>query len=124
MERAKNMPDITHWPDANTDSLGEEFLLRLDENLQKMALRRMAGERREPILNAVALVHEAWIQVEPIASDCWRDRKQFFASTADAIRRILMESARRRLAAKRSCGGFPSRWTTTILPAPSRTSKF
>ena len=66
--------------------------------------RAWLGERPDHTLNATALVHEAWLRLEKSAPDEWRDRKQFFAAVSEAMRRILVEAARRRLAAKRGSG--------------------
>ena len=49
-------------------------------------------------------MNEAWLRLQKSAPDQWRDRKQFFGAAAEAMRRILVESARRRLAAKRGGG--------------------
>lgn len=72
-----------------------------------MARFRVASERPGVTLNATALVHEAWMRLEKSAPETWRDRSQFFASAAEAMRRILIEAARRRAAAKRGSGDSP-----------------
>ena len=80
----------------------------------------MAGERSDHTLNATALVHEAWLRLEKTAPDQWRDRKHFFAAVSEAMRRILVEAARRRLAAKR--GGdkatIPEDEVNILAPIP------
>ncbi len=69
--------------------------------LRKIARSRMAGEREGHTLCATALVNEAWLRLQKSAPEEWRDRKQFYGAAAEAMRRILVEAARRRLALKR-----------------------
>lgn len=75
--------------------------------LKQMARVQVSKERPGITLNATALVHEAWLRLEKSAPDQWRDRSQFFASAAEAMRRILVEAARRRGAFKRGSGQAP-----------------
>lgn len=69
-----------------------------------MARGKMASERSGGTLNTTALVHEVWMRLEKSAPEKWRDRSQFFAAASEAMRRILVEAARKRLAAKRGAG--------------------
>ena len=98
------MPDYTRWLNASTASRDEEMFAGLYAELHKIARGRMSGERVEQTLDATALVHEAWLRLEKSAPAQWRDRKHFYAAAAEAMRRILVEAARRRLAAKRGEG--------------------
>ena len=85
----------------------EELLPRAYAELRRMASSKMAGERVDHTLQPTALVHEAWLRLAgPNGTPrTWESRGQFFASAAEAMRRILIESARRRAALKRSGGG-------------------
>ena len=98
------MPDYTRWLNASTASRDEELFAGLYAELHRIARGRMAVERRGQTLEATALVHEAWLRLQKTAPEKWRDRKQFYAAAAEAMRRILVEAARRRLAAKRGEG--------------------
>ena len=98
------MSDHTRWLNASIHSRDEAQFAELYAELQRIARGRMAAERPGHTLNATALVHEAWLRLQKSAPDQWRDRKQFFAAAAEAMRRILVESARRRLAVKRGEG--------------------
>lgn len=82
-----------------------ELFAGLYSELQKIARSRMAFEQPGRTLNASALVHEAWLRVQKSVPEPWRDRKQFYAAVSEAMRRILIEAARRRLAGKRGAGG-------------------
>ena len=72
--------------------------------LRKIARSRMAGERQGHTLSATALVNEAWLRLQKSTPEEWRDRKQFYSAAAETMRRILVDSARRRLASKRGGG--------------------
>lgn len=80
--------------------------------LRKIAAAKMAQEKAGHTLQPTALVHEAWLRlVGPESKDApeWQSRGHFFAAAAEAMRRILIESARRKTAAKR--GANPEKVT-------------
>jgi RNA polymerase sigma factor (TIGR02999 family) len=85
---------------ADADRRAADDLLPIVYNeLRRMAARKMAGEKPGQTLNATALVHEAYLRL--VASDGaeegkWDGRRHFFAAAAEAMRRILVESARRK----------------------------
>jgi len=99
------MPDYTRWLNASTASRDDELFAGLYAELHRIARARMAAERAGKTLGATALVHEAWLRLQKSSPAEWRDRKQFYAAAAEAMRRILVEAARRRLAAKQGEGG-------------------
>lgn len=71
--------------------------------LRRMAANRMRHERRAVTLQPTVLVNEAWLRLVGSASD-FGSRAQFFFAASESMRRILVEYARRRLAAKRGGG--------------------
>ena len=72
------------------------------ENLRTLAARRMRNERPDQTLQATALVHEAYLRlVDGANAQAWESRWHFFAAAAEAMRRILVENARRRGRVKR-----------------------
>jgi RNA polymerase sigma factor (TIGR02999 family) len=85
------------------DSAAAEKLLPLVyDELRKLAAARMAVEKPGNTLNATALVHEAYLRlVDPADEQKWDHRGHFFAAAAEAMRRILVDRARRKAAAKR-----------------------
>ncbi|MEM7390724.1 MAG: ECF-type sigma factor [Verrucomicrobiota bacterium] len=95
------MNDYTHWLNASKTSRDDEVFEGLYGELHRIARGRMANERSGATLNPTALVNEAWMRLEKSAPEQWRDRKQFYAAASEAMRRILIEAARRRLAARR-----------------------
>lgn len=72
--------------------------------LRKLAAARMAAERGPQTLQATALVHEAWLRVGGEKQPDWVSRAQFFAASAEAMRRILVDRARKRQAARHGGG--------------------
>jgi len=95
----------TQWGNLLADGDDHERLFGdLYLELKKMARGKVAAERSGATLNTTALVHEAWMRLQKSSPEQWRDRSQFFAAASQAMRRILVEAARRRLAAKRGAG--------------------
>ena len=72
------------------------------DELKRLAASQLRRERGEHTLGATALVHEAWLRLADQRTANWRDRSHFFAIAAQAMRRILVDHARRRGAVKRS----------------------
>ena len=72
------------------------------DELRRLAAAQMAREKPGQTLNATALVHEAYLRlVGPADDQRWQDRGHFFAVAAEAMRRILVENARRKMRRKR-----------------------
>ena len=75
-----------------------DLLPLIYEELRKLAAARMAAEAPDHTLQPTALVHEAYLRlVGKDAGQPWNSRGHFFAAAAEAMRRILVESARRKL---------------------------
>lgn len=80
----------------------DELLPRVYAELKNLAQAQMAKERGNHTLQATALVHEAYLRlVRPSSPLEWKSRGHFFAAAAEAMRRILVEHARRRLGKQR-----------------------
>src|SRR3954454_20008429 len=77
---------------------GEDLLPLVYAELRQLARAKMAREQAEHTLQPTALVHEAWLR---LGQQKFENRAHFFGAAAEAMRRILVERARRRLAAKR-----------------------
>ncbi len=72
------------------------------EELRHLAAHRLANERPGQTLQPTALVHEAYLRlVKDLPADAWNSRGHFFAAAAEAMRRILVENARRKGSLKR-----------------------
>jgi RNA polymerase sigma factor (TIGR02999 family) len=102
------MADVTRLLDAaaagDPKAAAELFPLVYDE-LRKLAAARMAEEKPGQTLQATALVHEAYLRL--VGDQNFRGLRHFFAAAAEAMRRILVESARRKARLKR--GGDAAR---------------
>ncbi len=80
----------------------DELLPKVYDQLRGLAAARMAHERADHTLQATALVHEAYLRVTKVAGEqSWQNRGHFFAAAAEAMRRILIESARAQRSQKR-----------------------
>lgn len=66
------------------------------EELRKLAAQKMARENPGRTLQATALVHEAWLRLGGDNQPAWENRGHFFAAAAEAMRRILIDNARRK----------------------------
>jgi RNA polymerase sigma factor (TIGR02999 family) len=79
--------------DANA---AEDLLPLVYEELRQLAARQMAHEAPGHTLQPTALVHEAWLKLAGSSHQHWRSRGHFFAAAAEAMRRILIDNARRK----------------------------
>jgi len=82
----------------------EELLPVVYAELRRLAAYKMAGEAPGHTLQATALVHEAWLRLGADNQQSWQNRAHFFAAAAEAMRRILVEHARRKQSLKRGGG--------------------
>jgi RNA polymerase sigma factor (TIGR02999 family) len=90
------------------------------DELRKLAAGHMANEAPGHTLDATALVHEAYLRlVGPVGERSFANRSHFFAAAAEAMRRILVDSARRKKARKRGRDFGPSRADVDRVPAPA-----
>lgn len=88
--------------------------------LRRLAARKMARERPGHTLQPTALVHEAWLRLTEDAAPPFENRAHFFGAAAEAMRRILIERARRRIAAKRGGGAVQAELDELEIPSPAR----
>ena len=100
------MSDVTQLLNAadNDPKAAGELLPLVYEELRRLAAARMAGEWDTSTLQPTALVHEAWLRLAGADQTAWQNRGHFFAAAAEAMRRILIDRARRKHAQKRLAG--------------------
>jgi RNA polymerase sigma factor (TIGR02999 family) len=79
----------------------EELVPLVYEELRKLAAVKMANEPAGSTLQPTALVHEAWLRLAGSPNRHWTGRAHFFAAAAEAMRRILIDKARRRRTLRR-----------------------
>lgn len=77
-------------------SSADALLPLIYDELRHLAARRLAQERPGQTLQATALVHEAWLKVGAGRHHDWAGRRHFFSAAAEAMRRILIDNARRK----------------------------
>ena len=101
------MSDVTRILTAieQGDARSTDELLPLVYNeLRRMAAHKMAGEPAGHTLQPTALVHEAWLKLVDSPLQSWQNRAHFFGAAAEAMRRILVERARRKGRQRRGSG--------------------
>jgi RNA polymerase sigma factor (TIGR02999 family) len=94
---------LHEWSDGNQQALGELLPIIYDE-LRRLAHIYLRRERSDDTLQTTALVHEAYLRLVDQRAVKWQSRSHFFGIAAQAMRRILIDNARRRTAAKRAPG--------------------
>ena len=85
-------------------SAASELLPLVYDELRRLAAAKMARERPDQTLQPTALVHEAWLRLVGNENQKWNGRAHFFGAAAEAMRRILIENARRKAAARHGGG--------------------
>ena len=98
------VPRILDAMQAGDTVAAEQLLPLVYRELRALARQLMAGERPGHTLQSTALVHEAWLRVAGEREQRWESRAHFFGAAAEAMRRILVERARRKLAARHGGG--------------------
>jgi RNA polymerase sigma factor (TIGR02999 family) len=94
------MPDVTQVLsriESGDPNAAEQLLPLVYDELRKLAAQKLAHERPGQTLQATGLVHEAYVRLVGNADDIeWSNRGHFFGAAAEAMRRILIENARRK----------------------------
>ena len=117
------MSDVTHilqsLESGDAKAAGELLPLVYDE-LRKLAASKMANESPNQTLQPTALVHEAWLRLTGNENVKWNGRAHFFGAAAEAMRRILIDNARRKRALRH--GGNQQRLDIdqTEIAAPAK----
>jgi RNA polymerase sigma factor (TIGR02999 family) len=98
------MTDVTYILNAiegGDPKAADELLPLVYEELRHLAAKKMAREKPGQTVQATALVHEAYIRLVDSKAHNWNSRTNFFVAAAEAMRRILIENARRKQRLKR-----------------------
>src|SRR6476620_10463267 len=94
------MTDVTQIlseSEQGDPAAAEQLLPLLYDELRKLAVQKLAHEKAGQTLQATALVHEAYVRLVDVDKvQHWNSRGHFFAAAAEAMRRILVENARRK----------------------------
>jgi len=94
------LTDIEHGNAKATD----ELLPIVYNELRRLAAYKMSNELAGHTLQPTALVHEAWLKLVDSPAQSWQNRAHFFGAAAEAMRRILIARARRKLTQRRGAG--------------------
>lgn len=114
--RSETTQLLRAWAGGDRDAL-ERLTPRVYRTLRRIAGHHLQNERPGDSLQATALVHEAYLELVEIDNVDWQHRAHFFAVSAQVMRHILLDRARRRVAAKR--GGHAERIDLDELPSLS-----
>jgi RNA polymerase sigma factor (TIGR02999 family) len=116
------MPDLTRLLDAASSGdaqAAEQLLPLVYDELRRLAARKLTCENPGQTLQATALVHEAYVRLVACDADRqWNGRGHFFAAAAEAMRRILVDHARRKKSQKRGGGRARAEFREQSLAAP------
>jgi RNA polymerase sigma factor (TIGR02999 family) len=96
---------LLEWSNGDKTAL-DKLMPRVYEELRKMARHYMAAERPDHTLQSTALINEAYLRLIDHKEMRWQNRAHFFAVAAQAMRRVLVDHARSRDAAKRGGGAI------------------
>lgn len=111
---------ILNRAQAGDPSAAGELLPLVYEELRRLAAQKMSREAAGHTLQPTALVHEAWLRLAGDEGQAqFQNRAHFFGAAAEAMRRILIERARRRQAVKRGGGAAPLDVDELEIPSPA-----
>jgi RNA polymerase sigma factor (TIGR02999 family) len=96
LRRVSDVTQILERVEQGDPKAAEELLPLVYEELRRLAVAKMAQEVPGQTLQPTALVHEAWLRLAGSEKQSWRDRRHFFGAAAEAMRRILIDNARRK----------------------------
>jgi RNA polymerase sigma factor (TIGR02999 family) len=117
-----SMADVTQilsQIESGDPTAAAQLLPLVYDELRKLAAAKLANERPGQTLQATALVHEAYLRlVDGNQAEHWNSRGHFFAAAAEAMRRILVDNARRRARHKHGGGCQREELTASRIAAP------
>ena len=96
-----NILDVVHQGDLKA---AEQLLPLVYEELRRLAASKLSAEKAPQTLQPTALVHEAWLRLAREEKQAWNGRTHFMSAAAEAMRRILIDNARRKRAIRHGGG--------------------
>jgi len=120
-DAAKSAGDITRVLERaqkGDPNAADELLPLVYNELRRLAAAKMARERPDQTLQPTALVHEAWLRLGGDAQPAWQNRAHFLGAASEAMRRILVENARRKLRLKHGGGNERIELHESAIEAP------
>lgn len=123
MSGSAEQPDVTQlllaWNSGEVEAR-DQLLRVVYEELRRIASGQLVGEKPGHTLQATALVNEAYLRLVDQTRVHWRNRAHFFGIAAQLMRRILVDYARRRKAAKRGGGATVVEFQDSLTPQAKR----
>jgi len=124
IERMSDVTRILSGIEQGNPSAAEQLLPLIYDELRRLAAAKLASEPPGQTLQATALVHEAYLRlVGDGQPDEWNGRTHFFAAAAEAMRRILIENARRKKSLKRGGDHFRIELDTGVMRKHKRSEQ-
>jgi RNA polymerase sigma factor (TIGR02999 family) len=120
------MIEITHLLkaiEAGDPTAASQLLPLVYEELRRLAAHKMANETAGQTLQPTALVHEAWLRLTKEENIKWQGRAHFYGAAAEAMRRILIENARRKRALRHGGGQQRIDLEEAEIAAPMKADK-
>ena len=113
---------LAQWSEGNQSALDELYPLVYEE-LHRLARRYMSREKKGHTLQTTALINEAYVRLVDQKNVRWANRSHFFAISAQIMRRILIDHARRQAYAKRGGGAKQVSLEEAAIVAPDQASE-
>lgn len=110
------------WASGEREAL-DQLIPRIYSELRRLAHRHARRERADQSMQATALVNEVYLRLVEVHGVNWKDRAHFFAVCSQVMRRILVDAARARTAAKRGGGRLAEGTTVDFNALPDLSSK-
>ena len=120
--QADNMKDATVMlaaVEAGDSKAAEQLLVLVYDELRRLAASKLAGEAPGQTLQPTALVHEAWLRLVGDQTPSFNNREHFFRASAEVMRRILIDRARRKHTQRHGGGYQRIDWEGLDLAAPA-----
>jgi RNA polymerase sigma factor (TIGR02999 family) len=116
--KMKDLTQLLNAVEQGDPKAAEDLLPLVYNELRRLAAHKMAQEAPGQTLQATALVHEAWLRLGGGDQPQWQNRAHYFGAAAEAMRRILVEAARRKKRLKHGGGLERMEVDAVDLPAP------
>lgn len=111
---------LAEWSDSGNREALDKLMPIVYEELRRQAARYLKHERQGHTLQTTALVHEAYVRLIDQAGVRWQNRAHFYGIAAEMMRRILVDHARKRNAAKRGGDAVKVTLNEEVQPAPEQ----
>ena len=119
-EEVTEFPSMPNSEENTTAHRGDvhSLLPVVYEELRRLARHQLEGQKPGHTLQATALVHEAYLKLSSDPTRHWKSRRHFLGYASEAMRRILIDQARKKLTAKRGAGASATELAESRIVAP------